>query len=164
MMDNHDLEKIYQKYYKELYLYAYSICKNHHIAQEIVSDTFFKALLSIQKTDGNMKYWLIRVCKNLLIDHFRKRKKFIDVPIEDIPLVFDEKNIAKLIKSENRTKLYQAVLKLSDSYREIVTMYYFMELTSEEIAKNVGSTVGSVRTVLYRARNQLRIILKEELK
>src|SRR4051812_1808346 len=111
-MNNHDLEKIYQKYYKELYLYAYSISKNHHTAQEIVSDTFFKAFLSIQNSDGNVKHWLIHVCKNLLIDHFRKGQKFANVPIEEFPLTYDDGNITKLIKSENQIKLYQAILKL----------------------------------------------------
>ena len=46
---NHDeLEQLYRQYYNELYLYAYSMCRNHTAAQDIVSDTFFKALLSLK--------------------------------------------------------------------------------------------------------------------
>lgn len=44
---NDQMEKLYIKYHKELYLYAFSLCKNHHLAQDLTSDTFFKAYLSL---------------------------------------------------------------------------------------------------------------------
>lgn len=71
-MGNDELEKIYKSYYKELYIYAFSICKNHNLTEEIVSDTFFKAFLSIDNCEEHIKYLLMRVCKNLIFDYYKK--------------------------------------------------------------------------------------------
>ncbi|GAA0182710.1 hypothetical protein SH2C18_50400 [Clostridium sediminicola] len=56
-MDKKYLEKIYRLYHRELYLYLLSLCKDHHLAEDLVSETFFKALASIENCPGNIKFY-----------------------------------------------------------------------------------------------------------
>ena len=74
ILKNDELEILYKKYSLELYIYALSLCKDNDLSQDLVSETFFKALLSIEYSQGYIKYWLFRVCKNLYLDHLRKNK------------------------------------------------------------------------------------------
>lgn len=78
-MKSDELEILYKKYSAELYIYALSLCKDHHLAQDLVSETFYKALLSIESTEGYIKYWLFRVCKNLYLDYMKKNKHLQDI-------------------------------------------------------------------------------------
>lgn len=74
-MGSDELEKIYKLYYKELYIYTFSICKNYSLTEEIISDTFFKAFLSIDNCERYIKYLLMRICKNLIFDYYKKIRK-----------------------------------------------------------------------------------------
>lgn len=62
-----DLENLYIKYHRELYLYAFSLCKNYHLAEDLTSDTFFKAMISLDEESSYIKYWLFRARKKLKI-------------------------------------------------------------------------------------------------
>ena len=67
-MKNDDLEEVYSLYAKQVYLYARSLCNNHYMAEELTSDTFYKALLSLDGKSTSIKYWLLRVCRNLFLE------------------------------------------------------------------------------------------------
>lgn len=73
------LEELYLKYHRELYIYALSLCRDHYKAQDLVSDTFFKALLSLDDNTPYIKYWLFKVCKNLFLDNVKRHKNYTDV-------------------------------------------------------------------------------------
>jgi RNA polymerase sigma-70 factor (ECF subfamily) len=164
-LNNDALEDIYGKYSRELYLYVFSMCRDHHGTEDIVSDTFFKAIASIDVMEGHMKYWLFRVARNQWIDRLRKDSKLsctgydegFDGKWEDR----ESRNPAEdLINSEEKRMLYRAIVELLPQYKEAITLYYFCGYPLKEIAKVLGITPGAARTLLYRARNKL----KEELK
>lgn len=157
------LEAVYEKYSKEVYLYAFSLCKDYHLAQDLVSDTFFKALLSIKDNNVEIKYWLFRVCKNLWLDDLKYRKHFTNMPLElnDIPT--EDNTIMKLIDNESKRNLYLAILKLPPSSMEVVFMFYFCNIPLKDIALNINSSPGAARTLLCRARQRIKDILKEDL-
>ena len=157
-------EKIYGQYSKELYLYIFSMCKDHYMTEELVSDTFFKALASVNNMEGHIKYWLFRVARNLWVDRLRKERKSVVGFKEEINNNWDESKNAnpaeRLINSEKNNMLYRGILNLPDKYKEVITLYYFCDYSLKEISKITSMTPGAARTLLYRARN----ILKEELK
>ncbi len=161
-MKKDELTKIYEQYYKELYLYAFSICKEPNAAQDMVSDTFFKAFLTIDKNTGSLKYWLLRVCRNNCMDYFRKKQKQYSCPIEELPLFVEGTPLEQILQNEARQQLYIAISALPSSYREMVLLYYFWEMSTEEIASSLGLSGGAVRTLLYRARRKLRVFLEKE--
>lgn len=154
------MEKLYIKYYREIYLYAFSLCRDHYIAQDLTSDTFFKAMLSLNETIPYIKYWLFRVCKNLFLDYTRKDKKFNNTYGLEETLSIKETPLDKIIESEEKKKLYQEVIKLRTSYREILIFYYYCDFTLKEISEQTGLTEGAVKTLLFRARKKLRVKLE----
>jgi RNA polymerase sigma factor (sigma-70 family) len=153
------LEKLYIKYHKELYLYAFSLCRDYHLAQDLTSETFFKALLSLDGNIQHIKYWLFRVCKNLFLDYARKNKEFSNTEgLEEI-LTIEETPLDKIIDSEEKRQLYNLVLKLNQSYKEILILYYYCNFTLKEISETTGLTEGTAKTLLFRARKKIKTAL-----
>lgn len=161
-MINDQLEKLYIKYYRELYLYAFSLCKNHHLAQDLTSDTFFKAYLSLDDDVEYFKYWIFRVCKNLYFDFLRKEKEYSsENKLENI-IFNNDTPLDKIIESDERKHLYNLVINLRESYREILILYYYCGFSIEEISKSRDITESAAKTLLFRARKKLKNALEGE--
>lgn len=152
---NDQMEKIYIKYQKELYLYAFSLCKNHHLAQDLTSDTFYKAYLSLDDV-SYFKYWLFRVCKNLYLDFLKGNREYSSDNIIENTLTNSETPLDRIIQSERSKYLYNAIINLNESYKEILILYYFCGFTLKEISKSKNTTEGAAKTMLFRARNKLK--------
>ncbi|NLC03027.1 MAG: sigma-70 family RNA polymerase sigma factor [Tissierellia bacterium] len=155
-MINDQMEKLYIKYYKELYLYAFSLCKNHHLAQDLTSDTFYKAYMSLDDV-SYFKYWLFRVCKNLYLDYLKTNREYSsnNIIIENT-LSNNETPLDKIIQSEESRHLYNAIINMNESYKDILFLYYFAGFSLKEISKSKNTTEGAAKTMLYRARKRLK--------
>lgn len=159
-MINSQLENLYIKYHREVYLYALSLCRNHHQAQDLVSETFFKALLSLDEDTPYIKYWLFKVCKNLFLDTSRTNKEYNTMnSLEDL-LATEETPLNKVIDNEEKKQLYYLIMNLPHSYREIIILYYYCDFTIKEIAKTTGLKYGTAKTLLFRARKKLKDMLE----
>lgn len=161
-MIHKELEKLYNDYHREVYLYAFSLCKDYHLAQDLTSDTFFKAILSLDNNTSYIKYWLFKVCKNLFLDYVRKDKEFSETDSLENIMVIEETPLDKLIESEEKKQLYRIVMGLRPSYREILILYYYCDFTLTEITKATGLTEGAAKVLLFRARKKLKIQLEGE--
>ncbi len=161
-MNNKSLEKIYQQYSNEVYLYAFSLCKNYHEAQELVSDTFFKALVSLEKEDGEFKYWLLRVCKNCWLDGLKKKKYILDKPYDEALSLTGNDMVDLILKEEERRTLYEVIQYLPQTYKEIIILYYFCNLSLKEISEIMNITPGAGRMLISRARKCLKERLNKE--
>ena len=155
-----ELERAYRAYGREVYLYAFSLCRNPHEAEELVSDAFFKAFLSLEESRAPLRYWLLRVCRNCFLDRLRRRRTHPEDELRDLPADFDVAD--RLIAGDERQALYRWLLRLPARSREVLSMSYFLGLSAGEIAALTGQTQGAVRTALCRARAALRQIAKEE--
>ncbi len=158
-MKNDIIDQVYKKYYQDLYLYIFSLCKNHHQAESLVSDTFFKAILSLKGNEQHLKYWLLRVGKNLSLDSLKK-KGTMSLGEDYIDQRFGP--LEQMISNEDQRALYDSILGLSDQYREILIYYYFNDLSLKEIAMIKNISPGAARTLLYRSRLKLTDKLQEE--
>lgn len=158
---NDELESLYNKYHIELYLYALALCKDKHLAEDLVSETFFKALLALEDSREYVKYWLFRVCKNLYLDYAKKEKSLEQIEQHMNKLFIEESTLDKILINEQRREVYYEVLKLKSSYKEIITLYYYCSLSLREVAVIMRLSEGASRTLLYRARKKLKEGLKE---
>lgn len=161
-MKKDDLEQVYRTYYHEIYLYALSLCKNTEEAEEITSDTFYKALLCAEIQNDSIKYWLLRVSKNIFIDQARQKKRRPVTSLEDIGSPSYDNVLERMIHNEDAKKLYNCILQLPDRYRELIYMFYFMNYSLKEIAVFTKQSAGTTRTALCRSRDKLRSILEKE--
>ncbi|WP_315118403.1 RNA polymerase sigma factor [uncultured Clostridium sp.] len=163
-MKNDEFEVLYEKYSTELYIYALSLCKDHHLSQDLVSETFFKSLLFIESSQCYIKYWLFRVCKNLYLDHLKKNKYLHNVEVNLDKLLVEDNTLDKVILNEERKRIYYEILKLQPSYKEIIILYYYCDFSLKEISLMVGISQGAARTLLFRARRKIKDGLEEEFK
>jgi RNA polymerase sigma factor (sigma-70 family) len=164
IVKNNELENLYNKYSAELYIYALSLCKDHFLSQDLVSETFYKALLSIENIQEYIKYWLFRVCKNQYLDYLRKNKSLQGFEINFDERMVEDNTLEKVMINEERRQIYYKILKLQPTYKEIITLYYYCDFNLQEIAAMVGISQGAARTLLFRARKKLKIYLEEETK
>lgn len=157
-MDNRLLRQLYQKYQKEIYLYLYSLCKNRDLAEDLVQETFLKAILSLPDDHTNMRAWLYMVARNLYFNHRKKESK--NVSLEDIGnnLVDDMSSevLQHLLLDERRQILYQALQHLNESKREILVLQYFGGLSQKEIAALLRKTPENIRILAHRGKKELR--------
>ncbi|MEG1871148.1 MAG: sigma-70 family RNA polymerase sigma factor [Peptostreptococcaceae bacterium] len=126
-MKNDDFEVLYKKYNRELYIYALSLCKDHHLSQDLVSETFFKALLSLDIGEGYIKYWLFRVCKNLYLDYLKKNSRLEDMESSANKLSIEDNTLDKIILNEDRRRIYFEILSLQPSYKDILLLQSFLK-------------------------------------
>ena len=156
-MDNELLRQLYRKYQRELYLYLYSLCKNHELAEDLLQETFLKALLALPDGHTNMRAWLYMVARNLFFNYSKKEKQkaVVEIP-EEVP---DEKAGAMLevLLAEERSRLlYRALQKLDTAKREVLLLQYFAGLSQRDIAAVLHLTPENVRVLAYRGKRELR--------
>lgn len=153
------VQELFEKYQDNLYIIAFNVCKNAEDAKDVVQDTFIQ-YYSFKKefeSEQHIRAWLIRVAinkaKNMNCAFWRKNK----MSLED----FMETLVFETPESE---ELFETVMNLPEKYRIVIHLFYYEELSIEEIAKLTNAKASTVRTRLTRARRQLRSLLKEELR
>lgn len=150
------------QYSSEVFSYAFSLCKNYHDAQELVSDTFFKALISLDKDDENFKYWLLRVCKNTWLDGIKKKKYMSNKEIDENITILEKDIFKDLFQNEVKRTLYEKIQELPRTYKEIIVLYYFFNISLKDISKIMDLSPGASRMLISRARKKLQERLNKE--
>lgn len=163
-MEQAEWKKIYEQYYKPMFLYALSLTNNVQDAEDLLQETFVKAFLSYKKT-GSLKAWLVKVLKNEFISMMRKRKR--EIPAGDNHPILNEKSgeegiPERLIQQEERRQLFMAIQKLPLKSKEILIESIYLHLDDDEIAKEHHTTRENVRKIRSRAKQKLLQIIKEE--
>jgi len=150
---------------------AFRICGNREEAEEIAQDSFIKAYRSLPgfKMKSSFATWLYRIVYNTAISHVRIRKKRV-LSLEDFPA--DATDFTGTFENEEESeKEYKSALlsfalqKISDEERGLVTLFYYEEMSIEEIADVTGISKSNIKVKLFRARQKmLELIEKTEKK
>ena len=153
------IEELFLKYYNDALLYTLSLTKNCPLAEEIVSDAFCTALKTADDEVRNFKAWLLKVCRNLYLNSLRKSSRLqeLDENMADA----SETVLENIIRKEEYRALYHAISVLNSSYKEVVTLFYFEDLSVKDIARVIGKSETVVKVSLFRAREALKKILSE---
>lgn len=161
-MEPKAVDRLYSWYRKELLLYLCSLCGDRDRAEDLLQETFLKALLSLPEGHGNLWAWLYLVARNLWFSARRRERR--ETSLEDAPeLVSSARALAEgLIEDERRRALYAALARLEPRRREILQMQYFGGLSPREIAAILRLTPENVRLLAHRGRKELRRILEED--
>jgi RNA polymerase sigma-70 factor (ECF subfamily) len=156
-----EFEKIYNKYFKDIYLFLYSFSKDKCIAEDLTSETFIKVMKSVDSFKGNcdIKVWLFQIAKNSYFTYLRKNKNLID--IDSIPDKSDETDIEKTYYStEESIKIHEILHNLSEPYKEVFSLRVFGELSFSQIGNLFGKTDNWACVTFHRAKNKI----KEEMR
>ncbi len=156
--DRHAFGEVYDEFAKKLYDYAFFRVKDRHRAEDIVSDTFMKALLhldSFNPEKGSATAWLYRIARNTLVDTYRAGKKLTHIP-EDFD-VADTRDLQTHIENKDMLRTVEAALeKLGEKEREIIMLRVWDELSYKEISEVLGKSEASLKMAASRAMKSLR--------
>ena len=152
---------IYEMYYRQLYLYALSLSRNRHDAEDLLQEAFVKAFLSYEG-GGSIKYWLITVLRNEFYSVQRKRKREItEEQIAEKESASGEDLLASFIEKEERRQLFLEIQKLPIQMREVLMESVYFHMEDSEIGKLHGWTRENVRKIRSRAKQKLIEQMKE---
>lgn len=155
------VDKLFSEYYNEALLYTVSICRNKTIAEDIVSNAFFKALTLADESVQSFKPWLLTVCRNEYISLYRKNSRLVTGDFEDDLPDNREEIVESIIRKEEYRSLYRAIELLPDNQREVIMLFYFSNLPVKEIAGITGKSEINTKVQLCRAREKLKNIMEE---
>ena len=154
-----DLDVVYQQYAKLVYRFLYVHTHDAQWSEELMQETFLRAVTSINRYDGSCKLsvWLCQIAKNILYQELRKKKRadFVELPehVIDNASADAERDV---LQKENKMELYRAIHHLSESEREVVLYRMSGELSFREIGDIVGKSENWCRTVFYRAKMKMK--------
>lgn len=160
------LEKIMIEHGNELVRLAFSYVKDAEAAKDIVQNTFIKCYKNLDsfRYDAQIKTWLYRItineCKDYLKSwHYKmvQVKSFINETAKSILSSTENAVIDKF----NNAEIKDTIFSLPKVYREVVYLYYYNSLTTEEIAKVLDVPVNTVKTRLRRAKQRLEPLIRE---
>ncbi len=156
--------------YKDLvYTLAIRMVRNREEAEEVAQDTFIKVFKSLDKFKGDSKFstWIYKVTYNTCLDRIKKNKKHLnDVPIDEFTfnkLETIDNALDNLIKEEKNRLIKNCINKLPEDSSALLTLFYFEDLSLEEISKIINIEANTVKVKLFRARKKLAVILEQYL-
>jgi RNA polymerase sigma-70 factor, ECF subfamily len=164
-----------QQYANRLYNYAFYRCGDHHLAEDIASETFARVIENIsayEQREVPFRAWIYRIAHNQLANHLRYRKRHQAVSLDalnsagerliDPP---DDWGAADggLMASQvvEREELRQAILKLSEDQKAVFVLRFIEGLDLEEVTILLEKSLASIKSLQYRAVANLRRQLEQ---
>ncbi|MBR6984865.1 MAG: sigma-70 family RNA polymerase sigma factor [Ruminococcus sp.] len=158
-----ELDEIYRLYAGDVYRYLFSLCRNEHLAQDLLQDVMLKAVTGFDKFrgDSSVKTWLFTIAKNLYLNHV-KRADNRNLPIEEEVLRSEDNLEERIMDQSQALHIHRLVHSLDDPYREVFTLRVFAELKFDDIGAVFGKTGNWARVSYYRAKEKILSMMKEE--
>jgi RNA polymerase sigma-70 factor (ECF subfamily) len=141
-----------------VYLYLLKLCNNGHLAEELTSETFFKAMKAIDKFQGNcdINTWLVTIAKNSYYSHQKRNKSVVE--LEQTFEVRDDKVDIEnqMIKVESSLEIYKILHLLEEPYKEVFSLRVLGDLSFKQIAEIYGKTENWACVTYHRAKNKIK--------
>lgn len=172
--------ELLQRYRESVYFMMLKMCNNKDDAEDLTIEAFGRAFKKLDQYSPDFAFstWLFKIASNNAIDFIRKKKQKYSISLDnktagssDNPEFGDHSaNIkAQVLDPEEsfiRKQKIESVRVLVDSlkpkYREMIELFYFQEMSHDEISKKLGLPIGTIKAQLFRARDLLYTALKNE--
>jgi RNA polymerase sigma factor (sigma-70 family) len=153
----------------KVYTTIYLIVKDQYIAEDLLQETFIKAIKKLKSGDyneeGKFLPWIVRIAHNLAIDYFRREKRYPTIIMEDGSNIFNSLDFSEdsteslQIKDETHAILRKLIQTLPEPQREVLLMRHYGEMSFQEIADATGVSIntalGRMRYALINLRKKL---------
>lgn len=158
-----ELDDAYRMYVNELYRYLYSLSKDHHTAEDLVQDAFYRAYRQLDTYDIlEIKPWLFKVAYHAFIDYTRKRKRIVlkESFQEEINNSTPE---SKIVHKESFNQLLYYISQLSEKEANAIILCDFHQFPYKEAAAVLNLKENTVKSHVFRGRKKLnRMVQKAE--
>ncbi len=164
-------EQLVRRHTDRVYGYVRMMVKDHQLAEDIFQDVFVKAVTTMKKgrynEEGKFLPWILRIAHNLVIDTFRKNKRFPTVdggPEFDVfNVIKDEDKIADeaIIEDQINNDLRKLIEFLPEDQKTVLKMRHFQEMSFKEIAKDTGVSINTALGRMRYALINMRKLIEE---
>jgi RNA polymerase sigma factor (sigma-70 family) len=169
-------DELVRRYQERIYATVYHMTSNHEDANDLVQERFIKAYRALKSFKGDSSFytWVYRIAVNKTINFLKQRKNRVQMSLNDfdfnvehdpdlVALISDKTPRRDVNLAELQEKLNMALQKLSETHRMVVTLHDIQGLSHDEIGKIMNCNVGTVRSRLFYARQQLQAYLSDYL-
>ena len=156
-------------YQQKVFVMAYSVLRDREDALDAVQETFLRLYqkAGLYRPGNSFQGWLLQMAKNISIDSYRKHRKKrneweTSTPLEDIQVAGEERD-SDSVSSDLRTAFSRGVEKLAERQRMVFVMRHYNELQFNEISEAMRISVGTAKSLHFKAVRNLRKWLSPEL-
>ena len=152
-----EFEQIYTTYFRDVYLYIRKLSHSEHIAEEITSETFFKAMKSIDsfRGDCDIRVWLCQIAKNCYYSYLKKAGQTESIDNEEIAKLstsFEE----QLFRHDTTMQIQKILHDVPEPYKEVFMWRVYAELSFKQIGQIFGKSENWACVTYHRARNKIK--------
>ncbi|MBB3109298.1 RNA polymerase sigma-70 factor (ECF subfamily) [Paenibacillus phyllosphaerae] len=161
--------ELMRRYQRKILTFIFHMLKSSKLellAEDLCSETFYKAyrsLHSFRETDATFSTWLYTIARNTVLSELRKQKSG-NVSLDELTILPtappDTVPEHRLLQSERMTMVREAINNLPEKQRSALILREYEQLDYQEIASILGQTVSSVKSLLFRARNSVKVQLE----
>ncbi len=176
--DTRAFDDLVRKYTPKIYGLVYNMTSNREDTADLLQDIFSKAYRSIQRFMGKSSFytWIYSISVNMTLNFLKKRGRYSKVSMDDVDSgIQNDPDFIELTTAGNsplrevnihelQKRLNEAMMKLSEDHRTVVTLYDVQGLQHAEISKILGVSEGTVRSRLFYAHRQLQAYLDDFVK
>jgi RNA polymerase sigma-70 factor (ECF subfamily) len=160
--DREAFDLLVGRYQREIYRLCYRYVNHHEDANDLAQEAFLKAWRAIGRFRGDSSFstWLYRIAVNACLNHRALRRP----PTQELPESLPDPARgaeARALRDDEAERVRRAVSRLPDKQRATLILKIYHELTHEEVARVLGSTVGTAKSNLFQALVKLRRLLDE---
>ncbi len=165
-------ETLVKRSKSKVYTSIYLIVKDRYIAEDLMQETYIKAIDVIKSgrynEEGKFLPWVVRIGHNLAIDFFRKDKRYPTIVLEDGSKLFNSFEFAEessediQLKADKIKNVRELIKKLPDEQREVLVMRHYEELSFQEIADQTGVSINTALGRMRYALINLRKMLEKQ--
>lgn len=145
---------------KCIYSVAYNILKSNNDIADIIQESILKAYENLEelKDPEKFKPWIMKIVHNTAIDYIRKRHDEIDIDTQSEILIDENQGIDR----ETVITVYDAVMKLKQPFRSVITLFYYGDFSVRQISAITSTSESTIKVQLMRGRKMLAKLLKRE--
>lgn len=161
------LEELFSEYYKDIFRYLYSLCRDVSLSEDLASEVFLEAVKSITtfRAESDVKTWLFSIARHKWFGYLRKKKRTIQAAgiceLADIEQPSTVSAEELLLKRELAERVYSIIDAEPERARN-VTLMRIDGYSFYEIGKALGISESSARVIFFRVKEKIRKKLKEE--
>jgi len=168
------LRIIIHRHQSKLFTYIFYLVKDRYLAEDIFQDTFVKIVNTLKegkyKEEGKFYQWVVRIARNLVIDHFRRNTRMPIITdsagndlISSLKII-DENREDQIVREETKDTLKKLIARLPKEQKEVLILRHYANMSFKEIANitnvSINTSLGRMR---YALLNLKKLIIKSRI-
>lgn len=156
------IKQLYMQYKQDIYRYLLSLTQDHSLSEDLLSETFVKAMISLPtyKGDSSIKTWLFGIARNTWLQHLRSNKHTVEY--YDLVKRYVTENMEDRVITKQTIRRIEELLSAKDEQNRQVIKMRIDGAAYALIAEKLHISQSSARVLAYRTKQWLKAVLEEE--